>query len=66
MLAGPRRIHAPVFKSKIALTAMQHGELAADLAQMIDVFRDQTTTSKTQLLERAALVFAAVDWGNYH
>jgi transposase-like protein len=53
----PRRNHTPVFKSKVALAAIKGQKTVAELAQQFDVHRNQITQWKTQLLERAGVVF---------
>ena len=53
----PRRNHTPVFKSKVALTAIKGDKTVAELAQQFDVHPNQITQWKTQLLERAGIVF---------
>ena len=53
----PRRNHTPVFKSKVALAAIKSDKTVAELAQQFDVHPNQITQWKTQLLERAGVVF---------
>jgi len=53
-----RRNHSAVFKAKVALAAVQGDATIAELAQRFDVHPNQITQWKTQLLERAAEVFA--------
>ena len=53
----PRRNHTPVFKSKVALAAIKGDKTVAELAQQFDVHPNQITQWKTQLLERAGVVF---------
>jgi transposase-like protein len=53
----PRRNHTPVFKSKVALAAIKGDKTVAELAQQFDVHANQITQWKTQLLERAGVVF---------
>ncbi len=53
----PRRNHTPVFKSKVALAAIKGDKLVTELAQQFDVHPNQITQWKTQLLERAGMVF---------
>jgi transposase-like protein len=57
MPRGPRRNHTPVFKSKVALAAIKGDKTVAELAQQFDVHPNQITQWKTQLLERAGVVF---------
>ena len=47
----------PVFKSKVALAAIKGDRTVAELAQQFDVHANQITQWKTQLLERAGVVF---------
>ena len=53
----PRRNHTAVFKSKVALAAIKGDKTVAELAQQFDVHPNQITQWKTQLLERAGVVF---------
>ena len=53
----PRRNHTPVFKSKVALAAIKGDRTVVELAQQFDVHPNQITQWKTQLLERAGVVF---------
>ena len=53
----PRRNHTPVFKSKVALAAIKGDKTVAELAQQFDVHANQITQWKTQLLDRAGVVF---------
>ena len=53
----PRRNHTPVFKSKVAFAAIKGEKTVADQAQQFDVHANQTTQWKTQLLDRAGVVF---------
>ena len=57
MPRSPRRNHTPVFKSKVALAALKDDKTVAELAQQFDVRPNQITQWKTQLLERAGVVF---------
>jgi transposase-like protein len=62
MCRRPRRNHTPVFKSKVALAAIKGDKTVAELSQQFDVHANQITQWKTQLLERAGVVFE----GNGH
>ena len=53
----PRRNHTPAFKSKVALAAVKGDKTIAELSQQFDVHANQITQWKTQLLERAGVVF---------
>jgi transposase len=53
----PRRNHTRVFKSNIALAAIKGDKTVAELSQQFDVQANQITQWKTQLLERAGVVF---------
>ena len=57
MSKRPRRNHTPVFKSKVALAAIKGDKLVTELSQQFDVHPNQITQWKTQLLERAGMVF---------
>ncbi len=54
----PRRNHAPAFKAKVALAALKGDKTLAELAQQFAVHPNQITQWKSQLLERAAELFA--------
>ena len=53
----PRRNHTPGFKSKVALAAIKGDKTVAELSQQFDIHPNQITQWKTQLLERAGVVF---------
>jgi transposase-like protein len=53
----PRRNHTPVFKSNVALAAINGNRTVAELAQQFDVHPNHITQWKNQLLERAAQAF---------
>ena len=53
----PRRNDTPVFKSKVALAALKDDKTVAELSQQFDVHPNQISQWKTQLLERAGIVF---------
>ena len=52
-----RRNHAPAFKAKVALAALQGDRTLAELAQQYDVHPNQITQWKTQLQARAGDLF---------
>ena len=54
-----RRNHSAAFKAKVALAAAKGEATLAQLAERFDVHPDQIAQWKSQLLERAAEVFAA-------
>ena len=53
----PRRKHAPAFKAKVALAVLKGDRTLAELAQQFDVYPNQITQWKTQLLARAMELF---------
>ena len=53
-----RRNHSATFKAKVALAAIKGDKTLAELAEQFDVHPNQITQWKTQLLQRAAEVFA--------
>ncbi len=57
----PRRNHSPVFKAKVALAAIEGSETLAQLADRFDLHAHQIAQWRTQLLARAAEVFAAAE-----
>ena len=54
----PRRNHSAAFKAKVALAAVKGDQTLASLAERFDVHPNQITQWKTELLQRAAEVFA--------
>ena len=54
----PRRNHSSVFKAKVALAAVKGDQTLVQLAERYDVHPNQITQWKTELLQRAAEVFA--------
>jgi transposase len=54
----PRRNHSAAFKAKVAVAAVKGDQTLAQLAQRFDVHPNQITQWKTELLQRAAEVFA--------
>ena len=54
----PRRDHSAAFKAKVALAALKGDQTLAALAQQFDVHPNLITQWKTELLQRAAEVFA--------
>jgi len=58
MAKRSRRNHTPVFKAKVALAAVKGDQTLAELAQRFEVHPSQIVQWRTQLLERAAEVFA--------
>jgi transposase len=58
MSRRPRRNHAPAFKAKVALAAVQSDATLAELAQRFDVHPHQIGQWREQLLRGAVAVFA--------
>ena len=55
----PRRNHSSAFKAKVAIAAVKGDQTLVQLAERFDVHPNQITQWKTELLQRAAEVFAA-------
>ena len=58
MTRRARRNHTPAFKAKVALAAVKGDHTLVQLAERFDVHPNQITQWKTELLQRAAEVFA--------
>jgi len=54
----PRRNHSAAFKAKVAVAALKGDQTLAALAERFDVHPNQITQWKTELLQRAAEIFA--------
>jgi transposase-like protein len=54
-----RRTHAPAFKAKVALAAIQGDKTLAELAQQFDVHPNQITSWRAQLVDGASEVFGS-------
>jgi transposase-like protein len=54
----PRRNHSAAFKAKVALAVVKGDHTLVQLAERFDVHPNQIKQSKTELLQRAAEVFA--------
>ena len=59
MSKRPRRNHSPVFKAKVALAAVKGEQTLSELAQLFDVYPNQITQWRGQLLAGAAGVFGS-------
>ena len=57
----PRRNHSPVFKAKVALAALEGTETLTQLAERFDLHAHQIAQWRSQLVARAAEVFAAAE-----
>ena len=55
----PRRDHAPAFKAKVALAALEGTAILAELAQRFDVHPNPTTEWRCQLVANAAGAFGS-------
>ena len=58
MSRRPRRNHSAEFKAKVALATVRGDRTLSELASQFDVHPNQITQWKTQLLDRAAQLFA--------
>ena len=58
MSKRPGKKHAPVFKAKEALDALKGDQTTVELAERYQVYPNQITTWKKQLLDHAAGVFS--------
>ena len=54
----PRRNHSATFKAKVVIAAVKGDQTLVQLAERYDVHPNQITQWKTELLQRAAEVFA--------
>ena len=50
MSKRPRRNHSPAFKAKVALAAVKGEKTLAELAQLFDVYTNQITQRRRELL----------------
>ena len=50
MSERPRRNHSPAFKAKVALAAVKGEKTLAELAQLFDVYANQITQWRRELL----------------
>ena len=57
----PRRNHSPVFKAKVALAALEGTETLAQLAERFDLHAHQIAQWRSQVVARAAELFAAAE-----
>ena len=57
----PRRNHSAVFKAKVAIAAVKGDQTLVALAERFDVHPNQITQWKSELLQRAAEVFASAN-----
>ncbi len=57
MAKRPRRNHSPNFKAKVALAAVKGDKTLVELSEYFDIYANQITQWKTQLLERACDAF---------
>ena len=59
MTKRPRRNHTPAFKAQVTLAAVRGDGTLAELAQQLDIYPNQITQWKAQLLDGAAGVFGS-------
>ena len=57
MTRRARRTHSPAFKVKVAITAIKGDKTLSELAKQFDVYPNQITAWKAQLLEGASAIF---------
>jgi transposase len=53
----PRRNHSAAFKARVALEAIRGEKTVAEIAAHHEVHANQVTSWKTELLEKAAMIF---------
>ena len=58
MSKRPRRYHSPAFKAKVALDALKGDQTIVELAERYQVYPNQITEWKKQLLAHAEEVFS--------
>ena len=61
MSKRPRRNHAPAFKAKVALEAMQERQTLSELCKKYELHPNQITLWKKQLKEQSSDIFKISD-----
>jgi transposase len=57
MARGPRRTHSATIKAQVAVPALRGDKTIAEIAEKFEVYPNQVTAWKAQLLERSSEAF---------